>query len=164
MRFEGPDISQIVALTGFVLSVAVILGIIAELFRRSRGSRPRGSNRRYGARMMTNKTGPPPCRSEGLQVMMSRRAAPPAPARSEAVRDRPGPHSHCKWAGNCAWPILSSYVRQRLCFGGTNVTLPIRYHAYLAIDRQHMQESLERVIKSSTDHGNLQERIRASQL
>lgn len=30
MRFEGPYISQIVALTGFVLSVAVILGIIAK--------------------------------------------------------------------------------------------------------------------------------------
>ena len=34
----------------------------------------------------------------------------------------------------------------------------------LAIDRHHMQESLERVIKSSADHGKLQERIRASQL
>jgi hypothetical protein len=30
MRFEGPDISQIVALTGFVLSAAVILAIIAN--------------------------------------------------------------------------------------------------------------------------------------
>jgi hypothetical protein len=29
MRFEGPDIPQIVALTGFVLSAAVILAIIA---------------------------------------------------------------------------------------------------------------------------------------
>jgi hypothetical protein len=28
MRFEGPDISQIVALTGFVLSAGVILAIV----------------------------------------------------------------------------------------------------------------------------------------
>jgi hypothetical protein len=28
MRFEGPDISQIVALAGFVLSAAVILAIL----------------------------------------------------------------------------------------------------------------------------------------
>jgi hypothetical protein len=30
MRFEGPDLSQIVALTGFVLSAAVILAIVAR--------------------------------------------------------------------------------------------------------------------------------------
>jgi hypothetical protein len=29
MRFEGPDLSQIVAMTGFMLSAAVILTIIA---------------------------------------------------------------------------------------------------------------------------------------
>ena len=28
MRFEGPDLSQIVGMTGFVLSAAVILAII----------------------------------------------------------------------------------------------------------------------------------------
>jgi hypothetical protein len=30
MRFEGPDISQIVAWTGFVLSAAVILAVLAK--------------------------------------------------------------------------------------------------------------------------------------
>jgi hypothetical protein len=30
MRFEGPDISQIVALTGFVLSAGVILAILGS--------------------------------------------------------------------------------------------------------------------------------------
>jgi hypothetical protein len=30
MRFEGPDLSQIVAMTGFMLSAAVILAIIAR--------------------------------------------------------------------------------------------------------------------------------------
>lgn len=30
MRFEGPDISQIVAVTGFLLSAAVILAIIGQ--------------------------------------------------------------------------------------------------------------------------------------
>ena len=40
MRFEGPDISQIVALTGFVLSAAVILAIIAKLAARKAIARP----------------------------------------------------------------------------------------------------------------------------
>jgi hypothetical protein len=30
MRFEGPDISQIVAVTGFLLSAAVTLAIIGQ--------------------------------------------------------------------------------------------------------------------------------------
>jgi hypothetical protein len=30
MRFEGPDLSQIVGLTGFMLSAAVIISIIAS--------------------------------------------------------------------------------------------------------------------------------------
>jgi hypothetical protein len=29
MRFEGPDLSQIVGMTGFLLSAAVILAIVA---------------------------------------------------------------------------------------------------------------------------------------
>ena len=30
MRLEGPDLSQIVAMTGFMLSAAVILAIVAR--------------------------------------------------------------------------------------------------------------------------------------
>jgi hypothetical protein len=30
MRLEGPDLSQIVAMTGFMLSAAVILAIVAK--------------------------------------------------------------------------------------------------------------------------------------
>jgi hypothetical protein len=30
MRIEGPDLSQIVALTGFVLSAAIILAIVTK--------------------------------------------------------------------------------------------------------------------------------------
>jgi hypothetical protein len=30
MRFEGPDYSQILAVTGFILSAAVILSIVAK--------------------------------------------------------------------------------------------------------------------------------------
>jgi hypothetical protein len=30
MRFEGPDLSQIVGMTGFMLSAAVILSIIIQ--------------------------------------------------------------------------------------------------------------------------------------
>jgi hypothetical protein len=30
MRFEGPDLSQVVGMTGFILSAAVILSIIIK--------------------------------------------------------------------------------------------------------------------------------------
>jgi hypothetical protein len=161
--------------------------------------------------MMTNKTGPPPCRSERLQVMMShdemaaiedfdigpecqasrlrcgscsdaellrkeidadprkwgcRARAPRTPARSEAVRDRPGPTATAgqrdvNWLGT-GLPILNS--RQRLCLEETMSRFLADIMLSLANDRQHMQESVERVIKSSADHGKLQERIGASQL
>lgn len=151
MRFEGPNISQIVALTGFVLSVAVNHREVAAAQGGSELIPPEGDPGRCERKLrLPRRTG---CAVvDGLRRGHRRARKPLRSCWAQAT---------AKWAGNRP---ANLEIICGLCSEETMSRFLADIMLSLAIDRYHMQESLERVIKSSADHGKLQERIRASQL